>query len=145
MIMFALSNIQHCIIILRRVVHQVRGLVGVHFSLENNPTWWLEVTYKHNYEICTKFIFQNKNCTYGRGRNLGLLQIEARLAFRIKKDSHRHDQINYSCPHVNTHIGKLHSQCEWPSYNINSYDAWIWSMAMLKSLKFFTNPYEDVV
>jgi hypothetical protein len=46
------------------------------------------------------------------GKNLWFLQAKAKLTFKIKRDSHRHN-------HVNTHNGKSHMQIEWPFCSVH--------------------------
>ncbi len=83
--MFKLSSKQHCITILGRVVHQVKGLIGVSFSFVNQPNQMTKATCKCNFEVCTRFIIHNKNHTYERQRDFWLLQREAQLASRIRR------------------------------------------------------------
>lgn len=101
---------QHCITILGRVVHQVKELIGVSFSFAKQPNQVTKATCKCNFEICTMFIFHNKNRTYGRQRDFWLLQREAQFALELEGDSHKHDHVNLSCPCVNINPSPLSFQ-----------------------------------
>jgi hypothetical protein len=56
------------------------------------------------------------------GKGFGFCKWKPNLSLKLEGDSHRHNRVNFSHPLVNTQIGKLHLQCEHPSFNIDSYE-----------------------
>jgi hypothetical protein len=58
---------------------------------------------------------------------------------KAKGDSHRHDHVNFSRPHVNTHIGKSHVQIEQLHVMLISMKWWISLMEVLKSWNLCAN------
>jgi hypothetical protein len=57
-----------------------------------------------------------------KGRGFGFYKWKPSLFPKLEGDSHKHDHVNFSHPLVNTQIGKLHLQCEHPSFNVDSYE-----------------------
>jgi hypothetical protein len=77
-----------------------------------------------------------------KGRGFGSCKWKPSLLAKSEGDSHRHNRVNFSHPLVNTQIGKLHLQCEHPSFNVDSYEV---VDTIDDNVEVFEAPYGDGV